>query len=245
MSRALCIKSNCAANELDNQIEKEVTNFLNESYKLSDSKMNVFILKPIDNKINTEMLNNYINYLKKTAVEGSKKVAIIYNFELLSVANQNKLLIFIEQENKNLLQIFTTNNINNIIQTIISRTNIITIDDDYYDNIEEHSDLFIKIITSNIEKNTYEEYKDFLDHLYVNVCTKEYKKAYILYTVNATTYDEILFDLIYKMLLYSIRNNNQLAKKVMKLERQLNSNTNKKLQMDNIFVTVMNGGQWN
>lgn len=248
MSRAICIDTNCKNELTILKIENEVSKFLQEDFNIKENRFDVFFLKPIEEKINTEMLNKYIDFLKTTSLNGAKKVGIIIDFDLLSVQNQNKLLIYIEQENDNILQIFSTKNLKYIIPTIKSRTNIITLKDDYYQNLtsdQQTQVLYTKIIENGIELETYNLNKEFLDSLFMRINNKEYSKAFILYTIKVKNYDSILFAIIFKMLLNSLVDNYVLAKKVLKLEKQLNANSNKKLQMDNIFVTIMEGTTWN
>lgn len=248
MSKAIGICSVSNNTIVFDKIENLVSDFMNINYTIDDANMDIFILKPVDNKINTEMLNEYIAYLKKTPINSINKVGIIIDFHLLSVQNQNKLLIYIEQNNIKLMQVFTFNDLSNVITTIKSRLNIINITNDYYNTLtseQKNNKFFTTIITTVSEYNTYLEHKDLLDAIYKQINDKQYDKAFILYSTKIEKYHSDMYNIIYKMLLSSIINNPILAKKVLKLEKQLNSNGNKKLQMDNIFLNIIEGVMWN
>lgn len=248
MSKAIGICSVNVSSEVEEKIESLVSNFMNITYKINDANFDVFLLKPVENKINTEMLNEYIEYLKKTSINNINKVGIIIDFHLLSVQNQNKLLIYIEQNNDKLMQVFTFNDLSNVITTIKSRLNIINVNNNYITTLTEaqkREELYTKVITTMGEYDTYFIHKDLLDAIYRQINNKEYDKAFILYSTKVEKYDENIYSIIYKMLLSSIINKPTLAKKVLKLERQLNSHGNKKLQMDNIFLNIIEGVMWN
>ena len=90
------------------------------------------------------------------------KIYIINLIEKAPVASLNKLLKFIEEPNSNIVAIFTSNSVDSILQTIVSRCQTITLKEfmvsdliDYLvnNNVSYEDAWLISKISNNAEKN--------------------------------------------------------------------------------------------
>ena len=99
----------------------------------------------------------------KSSVENEDiKIYIINLIEKAPVASLNKLLKFIEEPNSNIVAIFTSNSVDSILQTIVSRCQTITLKEfmvsdliEYLDNnnVSYEDAWLISKISNNAEKN--------------------------------------------------------------------------------------------
>ncbi len=99
----------------------------------------------------------------KSSVENEDiKIYIINLIEKAPVASLNKLLKFIEEPNSNIVAIFTSNSVDSILQTIVSRCQTITLKEfmvsdliDYLvnNNVSYEDAWLISKISNNAEKN--------------------------------------------------------------------------------------------
>lgn len=99
----------------------------------------------------------------KSSVENEDiKIYIINLIEKAPVASLNKLLKFIEEPNSNIVAIFTSNSVDSILQTIVSRCQIITLKEfmvsdliEYLvnNNVSYEDAWLISKISNNAEKN--------------------------------------------------------------------------------------------
>lgn len=78
--------------------------------------------------LKTEAINNLQNDFNKSSIEqGNIQIYIISLIEKAPIASLNKLLKFIEEPTSNIVAIFTTNSLDAILQTIVSRCQIISL----------------------------------------------------------------------------------------------------------------------
>jgi DNA polymerase-3 subunit delta' len=86
---------------------------------------NVYVIEPIKNVIKKQQIQDLIAEFNKTSVEPGPKVYIIRNIEQIHLSAANSLLKFLEEPHPNIHAILTTENINKIIPTIISRSQVV------------------------------------------------------------------------------------------------------------------------
>lgn len=99
---------------------------------------------------------------KSSIEKENKKIYIINLIEKAPIASLNKLLKFIEEPQSNIVAIFTSNSTEKILQTIVSRCQVITLREfqnkdlvDYLikNDIEKEDAYLISKISNNAEKN--------------------------------------------------------------------------------------------
>ena len=99
---------------------------------------------------------------KSSVEQEGVKIYIIHLIEKAPVSSLNKLLKFIEEPNSNIVAIFTSNSVSNILPTIVSRCQVINLKEfmtkdlvDYLmeNNTKEEDAYLISKISNNAEKN--------------------------------------------------------------------------------------------
>jgi len=83
------------------------------------------IITPINNVIKKENILYLMETFKTNSIEGKNQVYIINHVELLNSASANSLLKFLEEPDSNTVAIFTTNDIDSVMKTIVSRCQVI------------------------------------------------------------------------------------------------------------------------
>lgn len=92
---------------------------------LANDFSDVQIVQPIGQTIKVEQIRSMISELNQTGFEGKKRFFIVRSVELLSQSAANALLKFIEEPQADIYLIFITNQVDRVLPTIQSRTQII------------------------------------------------------------------------------------------------------------------------
>ncbi len=82
-----------------------------------------------------EVMSLQEEFNKSPLEDGNVKVYIIDLIERAPIASLNKLLKFIEEPSSNIVALFTTNSVDSILQTIVSRCQIIKLKELYSDDL--------------------------------------------------------------------------------------------------------------
>ncbi len=117
------------------------------------------IINPVNGTINKEKIIKLRDSFQTQSIEGKKQVYIINNAETLNSSAANSLLKFLEEPESNTVAIFTTTNLNEVINTIVSRCQIIKLNNT---NIKKDIN-FIETIT-NLD---IEQINHVLNYLFV------------------------------------------------------------------------------
>lgn len=86
---------------------------------------NVYIIEPIKNIIRKSQIVDLQTEFSKTGVEKGPKIYIIKDVETINVGAANSLLKFLEEPHPNIHAILTTSNVNRMLPTIISRSQVV------------------------------------------------------------------------------------------------------------------------
>lgn len=86
---------------------------------------NVYIIEPIKNSIRKPQILELQKEFSKTRVEPGPKIYIIRNIETINASAANSLLKFLEDPYPDTYAILTSGNINKILPTIISRSQVV------------------------------------------------------------------------------------------------------------------------
>lgn len=92
---------------------------------LSGNHINVMIIKPTTEIIKKEQIDELVKEFSMTSLEGGNQVYIIYEAEKMNASASNALLKFLEEPAPNRYGFLVTSNIDRILPTITSRTQII------------------------------------------------------------------------------------------------------------------------
>ena len=89
------------------------------------------IIKPVNNVIKKEEILSLKEKFKTKSIEGKNQVYIINNVDTLNSSAANSLLKFLEEpDDTNTIAIFTTTNINSVISTIVSRCQVVRLNNE-------------------------------------------------------------------------------------------------------------------
>jgi len=86
---------------------------------------NVYIIEPQKNLIKKQQINDLQTEFSKTSIEPCPKVYIIKDIDKINASAANSLLKFLEEPFPGIHAILTTSNINRILPTIISRSQVV------------------------------------------------------------------------------------------------------------------------
>lgn len=202
-------------------------------------------------------------------IYGKYSIYIIKNAELLNKSASNTILKFLEEPGENIIAILLTDNIYNLIDTIVSRCQILTLN-----NNEKslNDDIFKKHYVD--EKQKYEDFlKEQIDNIinfYSNLENKKNKviaydnpyqykeKIGLLLYIGLNLYIEVLNKTLgkninnfkeYDLIIDEISKKNKLSDIINKIDiinqfiEKSNYNVNKDLFIDN-FIITFNGGRY-
>lgn len=85
------------------------------------------IISSVNKIIKKEAIIELRDYFKTQSIEGKNQVYIIHDIETLNLAAANSILKFLEEPDSNSVAIFTTTNLDSVISTILSRCQVIKI----------------------------------------------------------------------------------------------------------------------
>lgn len=243
---------------LAEELIKLILSFDN-NISIEEIKLNndLIIIDSDTNTIKTEEIENLKELFMTKSINSNPRIYVINGAEKLNEYASNKLLKFIEEPEENIIAILLTENKSNLLETIISRCQIIRffisknilskLDDEYIDNMFN--------FVMNIEKNKVEaiafqnsydikklsDRKYFLDFL--NNLLYIYDDV-ITYKINNTV--NYFLSYIEKIKEISEKNNiNDLKKKINAINiciNRLKYNPNTKLLIDKLIL-LMNGDE--
>lgn len=109
------------------------------------------VINPVNNMIKKESVIEIKDNYNTESIEGKNLVYIINDVETLNASAANSILKFLEEPDGNLVAIFTTTNLDLVIKTIVSRCQVIKIN-----NYKRKKGLdFIKELTGFDEETIY------------------------------------------------------------------------------------------
>ena len=205
----------------DNDIEKLV--YTNALPTLS-------IVKPESLEIKIDVIDELIKKLQTIPVITKENYYIICEAEKLNQKSGNSMLKIIEEPECDTIGFFICNNVNNVMQTIQSRSQYLSlfydIDPIYDDDVINDSKKFINILHHNLDitENKYfsDKYKTVQDFNVFLDCTIDNLKNYI------STLDN--FDIIKK--------ENEVMKLIIDMKSNINRNCNINLMLDKLVIEV-------
>ncbi len=246
MSKTVALVGSIHNSKLLGYLEALVSDFLNEEYKYANvNDLDIFILKPIEEKIGADEINEYINRVATTGFNQEKQVFIIESFELVSQQNQNKLLKTIEDNRNNVLQVFITKQENLLLPTIRSRIIEILFKEKEPLNFNdlETTLLYSEVILSNEELvflRQEPEVARMLSKIYDYCKERDYKRAYLLFSTQVKEVSNNVENIMIRMILMSVSQQGEyaLAKTLVEYEVRASYNINKKLLIETMFVEI-------
>lgn len=241
-----------SVNLRDEQVNKYIRFFVKTIYdnyyddNISISKEKIFHLvdnlefpdyieiRPVNNVIKKEQLLRVRDDFSNKSLYNTKKIYTVYNADKMNVNSSNTILKFLEEPNDDVIAIFVTNNQYNVLDTIKSRCQIISLQ--YEDVPHQYSeDLinFFEDIKLRKNNNLLLKFNSYNNNLF-----KDKNMAVSTMTDTLSYYKEMLNknmngdleDLKETMMIVSI-----LEEELKKLKY----NVNIKLWLDNLLLSIM------
>ena len=174
-----------------NGLNLEIANTLRK--RIDDGNYGeIKIIEPDGLLIKKQQIIDLQKEFAMAAVEGKKRVYIIRDADKMRSETANSMLKFLEEPDNDIVAILMTNNINNLLSTIISRCQIIRLNNtgtnDEDNDIENIALSFIKAIEFDGIKTIINEQ----NLLFTNLGIKERDKYIILFDKMIDMYYDIL-----------------------------------------------------
>ena len=241
-----------SVNLRDEQVNKYIHFFVKTIYdnyyddNISISKEKIFHLvdnlefpdyieiRPVNNVIKKEQLLRVRDDFSNKSLYNTKKIYTVYNADKMNVNSSNTILKFLEEPNDDVIAIFVTNNQYNVLDTIRSRCQIISLQ--YEDVPHQYSeDLinFFEDIKLRKNNNLLLKFNSYNNNLFKDknmaVSTMTDTLSYYKKMLNKNI-DGDLEDLKETMMIVSI-----LEEELKKLKY----NVNIKLWLDSLLLSIM------
>lgn len=130
------------------------------------------VIKPDGNFIKKGQLIDLQQSFSKSSIYGDKLIYIIYDCEKMRPEAANSMLKFLEEPNSSIIAILLTNNFNNVLTTIISRCQIVKLNNSITDRIDNNFyDISLNFI-EEIENKGIESICDEKDLLFNHIDMK-------------------------------------------------------------------------
>ena len=161
------------------------------------------IIEPDGMYIKKQQIIDLQQVFSRSSVEGSKRIYIIKDCEKMRPEAANSMLKFLEEPEEGIIAILMTNNINNVLSTIISRCKVVKLNnlsDSVDDNSNEELDnLAIKFV-SNLENRGIDLIIDVKDLWFSVIGAKDRDKMVLVF--------DKMIDIYYDMMKIKNGNNN-------------------------------------
>lgn len=224
------------------------------------------IIEPDGLWIKKEQLDLLQKEFSTKSVESNKKIYIINNAEKLNVQASNSILKFIEEPEEGIIAILITNNIYQILSTIVSRCQIISLarskektsinlnyEEEELKNHLQTINNFVKylekeklntiIISNKLWHDTYKERKDYINGFELLLI---YYKDILNYKLHRNI--EIFNDYIEDIKIISDNNtfDNLIYKinKIIELKENIKVNANQNLLLDKLIIEISRGEEY-
>ncbi len=239
---------------------KENCNQCNICFRIDrNSFSELIVINPVNNVIKKEDVLKLRSTFSTNAIEGKNQVYIINDAELLNKAASNSILKFLEEPDSNSVAIFTTTNLDLVINTIVSRCQIIKIN-----NVNEKKGMELIRKISGFEDETIYNIIDYVKEIekspalamadlkpkFLDVFTSKedaisainvmilYYKDILNYKINQKS---IYFDKNDVKILADKKTKDDISKKISFLLeniKKLEYNVNMLLFMDNLIIGI-------
>ena len=149
---------------------------------------NVYVVEPINRSIRKNQITDLQAEFAKTSIEPGPKMYIIRDIDLINVSAANSLLKFLEEPHPNIYAVLTTANINRILPTIISRSQVVQFsslnrDIVYQDLVDDGYQTETAMIISNLT-NSIGEAVDIANNEFFMVMVDLVKDIYRIIDTN-------------------------------------------------------------
>ena len=201
------------------------------------------IVETDTNAIRKEQIIQLQDDFKNKSLLDNKRVYVIKEAEKLNLASSNTLLKFIEEPEPDIIAILLTKNRYKLLDTIISRCQILKIDDTNFSDIKL-DDYDIRFFECIFNKSLFTNYNFILNNIFIDKNSTFIRfNNFITYFIKYLKEDSCFDDL--ESNLYNILNNynlNQISVLINIFEteiKKLDYNVNLKLWLDNLYSRIL------
>ena len=232
------ILCDCSYEELD-QLDSNVVRLIDQN-----NYPDIKVIEPDGNVIKKEQLIQLQKDFDSKSLLNNKKIYIIKNAEKLNQSSANTMLKFLEEPEKDIIGFLVTNNRYNVLETIQSRCQILSLKDGQSISYLEEQFFFLKSIV--FPKDFFLKYNDFITNI---VEDKQTMKNYLLqseqmlidylhYQYFGDKIDQRLIDILKKT------NTSKILHIISVIEgeiQKLKYNINYKLWIDGLLSRLISG----
>ena len=213
------------------------------------------IIEPDGMYIKKQQIIDLQQEFSRSCVEGKKRIYIIRECEKMRTEAANSMLKFLEEPDSDIVAILMTNNINNVLPTIISRCKIIKFNNisKSTDNVDNELDELAINFFYNLETRGIDTIIDLKDIWFSVVGAKDRDKMIVVFDRMIDIYYDVMKILIgnkdikcgmWEDKIYQFANNNNIdgiIKKInilMEAKDSIKFNVNSNLLMDSVVINI-------
>ena len=173
------------------QLDKECGQVLRK--RIDDGNYpEIKIIEPDGMFIKKQQILDLQQEFSRAAIEGNKRVYIIRDVDKMRSETANSMLKFLEEPDNDIMAILMTNNFNNLLSTIVSRCQIIRLNNNVSDSGGNEFDQITLNFIKSIENNGIRTIAREQELLFNTISTKEREKFVILFDKMIDMYYDIL-----------------------------------------------------
>ena len=211
------------------------------------------IIKPDGMLIKKQQILDLQQAFSRTAIEGSKRVYIICDADKMRSETANSMLKFLEEPDNDIIAILMTNNFNSLLSTIVSRCQIIRLNNDENDNTNSEVDAlvlnFIEFLENNGIKTIIKE-QDLIFNLigskerdnFITFFDKMIDMYYDIFKISNGSQIIIYNNYLDKFTMIAKKNaQNKIIDKInilIKMKDRIKNNVNINLLIDSLIVSI-------
>lgn len=188
-------------------------------------------VRPMNNIIKKEQLLNIRDDFSNKSLYNTKKVYVVYDADKMNVSSANTILKFLEEPSDDVIAIFVTNNQYNVLDTIRSRCQIISLQYEQIEyNYSENLLSFFKDIEKRKDNNLLLKFNFYYNFLFKdkNMAISSLKDTLNYYKEKLNNFSS--GDLIETIAIIAIIEGEL---------KKLKYNVNIKLWLDNLLLLIM------
>ena len=227
---------------------EEICNISNPIFRLIDegAYLDVHVIEPDGNNIKkNQVIELQKEYNNKSLLNG-KRIYIIKNAEKMNLSSANTMLKFLEEPEDDIIAFLVTQNRYLILETILSRCQIITLKDStILFNIDENLLFLLKCVVNPCD--FFIKYKYMINIYSDKVLISDNLKLVESIIISFINYKYKIIDVVDKEIISLFDNidDNILLNKISIIEEELpklDFNVNFKLWLDSLFSNLVMGG---
>ena len=228
---------------------EDLTSSNNEIINLIDSNNypDLFIIEPDGSSIKKAQLINLQKEFSNKSFFASKRVYVIKNAEKLNSSSANTILKFLEEPENDIIALLLTDNRYHVIDTILSRCQVLSLREDKYDFICE-GDIYNLLECLTKPKEFFLRYNYFINNVILdrNAIVDKFKiiENILINYLNSSFDDIIISDNDVRSILKDV-STDKILNIISVIENNidlLDYNVNYKLWLDSVFSKLIIGG---